>query len=788
MFNITKQLITYGAFALFLLFANSILGQSVTQTIRGKIIDQDSENPLSSAKIILLDSNPLRGAISDENGTFRIDNVPVGRVSLQVSFLGFEDKTLSNLLLTSAKELILNVQLVESIHTTDEVIIGGKKNKTEVINEMAMISSRSFSVEETKRYAGAIDDPARMVSAFAGVNGNAEGDNDIVVRGNSPKGILWRLEGVEIPNPNHFAGEGATGGPINALNSNMLGNSDFFTGAFAPEYGNALSGVFDMKLRNGNNENREYSASLSVLGTDLTAEGPFKKGYAGSYLANYRYSTLAILDDLGILDFNGVPKYQDASFKVNLPIGNSHFITMFGLGGLSNIDQESLDPENEERVLWTADAGAKLGVGGISHMWLINKNAYLKTILSAAGTETYSDYNARVDGGELLDFGDEKLSRLTLRVASTLNYKLNARHKLRTGIILSRQNFNLQASSYNLLSEKLEQDLNEEGHADMLQAFASWKFRITEDLSMVSGLHYIQYLLNDKFSIEPRVALNWKLTENQSITAGFGMHSKTEASSIYLAKQLQSDGTFTQPNRDLELMKAMHYVLGYQVNLNPNLHAKLEAYYQQLSDVPVENEAGSSWSLLNNSQGYITRNLVNEGTGRNYGLELTVERLFAKGFYYMGTLSLYKSLYTAKDDIERNSAFDGNYVANFLGGKEFRMGKPEKNRVFFLNTKIALIGGQRYTPIDLEASRFEGITVRDQSKPFSVKGDDIFKADIALGIRRNRKKITTEFKIDVQNVSNNQAVVNQYYEHTTGEIETGTQLSLLPVISYKISF
>ena len=132
-------------------------------------------------------------------------------------------------------------------------------------------------MKKRKRYAGAIDDPARMVSAFAGVNGNAEGDNDIVVRGNSPRGILWRLEGVEIPNPNHFASEGATGGPINALNSNMLGNSDFYTGAFAPEYGNALSGVFDMKLRNGNNEQREYSATLSVLGTDLTAEGPFKE-------------------------------------------------------------------------------------------------------------------------------------------------------------------------------------------------------------------------------------------------------------------------------------------------------------------------------------------------------------------------------------------------------------------------------------------------------------------------------------------------------------------------------
>ncbi|MCB0842114.1 MAG: TonB-dependent receptor, partial [Bacteroidetes bacterium] len=426
--NITKRHFSLSIFLIILCICNLSFGQSVTQTIRGKVSDQDSEAPLESAKIIVLGTNPLLGAISDENGNFRIDHVPVGRVSIRVSYLGYEDKNVPNLLLNSAKELILNISLIESIHTTEEVVIGAKQNKTEVINEMAMISSRSFSVEETKRYAGAIDDPARMVSAFAGVNGNAEGNNDIVVRGNSPRGILWRLEGVEIPNPNHFASEGATGGPINALNSNMLGNSDFFTGAFAPEYGNAFSGVFDMHLRNGNNEQREYSASLSVLGTDLTVEGPFKKGYAGSYLANYRYSTLALIDNLGILDFNGIPKYQDASYKINLPVGKTHFISLFGMGGISNILQESTDPENEDRVLWRADAGAKLGVGGLSHIWLINDQMYLKTTVSAAGTQTRSDYDARIDGGELVDFANEELNRLTLRIASTFNYKVNARH------------------------------------------------------------------------------------------------------------------------------------------------------------------------------------------------------------------------------------------------------------------------------------------------------------------------------------------------------------------------
>jgi len=235
-------------------------------------------------------------------------------------------------------------------------------------------------------------------------------------------------------------------------------------------------------------------------------------------------------------------------------------------------------------------------------------------------------------------------------------------------------------------------------------------------------------------------------------------------------------------------MNARHFVVGYKNLLNKNSYLKLEAYYQQLRDVPIENEGGSSWSLLNSTDGFTTRNLINEGSGTNYGLELTFERFFSKGFYYMSTVSMYKSLYTAKDGIERNSTFDGNYVANFLGGKEFQLGKPEKNRVFFLNAKIAFIGAQKYTPIDLEQSRALGVTKRVESQPFSVKGDDIFKADLAIGIRRNRKKTTTELKFDIQNVSNNKAVVREYYEHTTREIEVGYQLPLLPVISYRINF
>src|SRR5690554_4284512 len=353
-------------------------GQSLTQTVRGKVTDQDSRSPLPGVNVMVVGANELLGGSTNLQGEFRIENVPVGRTTLKISYIGYEEKLLSNLLITSGKETVVEVELQESLISMDEVVIRSDQNKSQIANEMALVSARGFTVEETKRYAGSFNDPARMVSGYAGVTGDASGDNNIIVRGNSPKGIQWRLEGIDIPNPNHFSDEGATGGPINALNSIMLANSEFYTGAFAPEFGNALSGVFDMRLRKGNNEEREYSASIGILGTEATMEGPFKKGGGSSYLLNYRYSTLTLLNDLGLVNFGGIPKYQDISFKAHLPTKSFGTFSLFGLGGKSSIVEEEFADELVEK----GDYKANMGVLGITQYWPLGSKTFLQNSVS----------------------------------------------------------------------------------------------------------------------------------------------------------------------------------------------------------------------------------------------------------------------------------------------------------------------------------------------------------------------------------------------------------------------
>lgn len=750
------------------------------------IYDNESRNTLPGASITVLGSNPLQGTTSDFDGKFNLKNVALGRVDLLINYLGYEEKIISNLLVTAGKEIILEVKLVESYNQLREVEILGNK-KTDVRNDMSLISSKSFSVDETKRYAGSLNDPARMVSSYAGVSNDAGGRNDIIVRGNSPKGILWKLEGIEIPNPNHFSSEGSTGGPISALNSNMLSNSDFFTGAFAPEYGNASSGVLDMKLRNGNNLKREHSIGIGLLGVDATTEGPLSKENGSSYLANYRYSSLDLLNNLGVVNFYGIPKYQDGSFKLLLPTKKWGVISVFGLGGLNSISVSDTDSDDPDKIYANGVFSCNLGVIGVNQILTVSERSFIKNSISVSSNGGEEEYNYLE--GQLMELRfKEDQQRTVYRFGTSFNTKLNSRHSFKFGGNYSINTFSFKTKSFEHEAKEMITTIDKSGHAGLMQSFASWKFRITEDLTLVSGLHSMHFLLNHSHSIEPRAALKYKLNEKQSLSAGYGKHSKLEPLTLYFSNTNNPDGTITNLNRYLELSKAHHFVLGYQNHINSNLLFKTEIYYQNLYNVPVENNSNSSFSMINSKGEFTTHTLVNEGYGRNYGIELTLEKYFDNKYYYLLTGSLYQSEYKTLDNTWRNTMFNGNYTANFLFGKEFELNGKSKKRTLGISTKITFAGGQRYSPINLEESIKQDSPVRDENNSFSSKGDDLLIANLKIYYRKDYKGLTHEISIDIQNVTNQQGKLAEDYNSRTKSIEHYRQASMLPDISYKVYF
>lgn len=760
---------------------------TLTQTVRGTLLDIDTKMPIIGAKVVLPGTEPLLGAVSDLQGDFKIENVPVGRVAIKITAMSYLEISMPSVLVESGKEKILALEMTKDIKLLDKVEVSAKKDQSEVINKMATVSAKAFSVEETNRYAGSLNDPARMVSGFAGVTGDAEGNNDIVVRGNSPRGVLWRLEGVDIPNPNHFSDNGATGGPVNALNGAVLANSDFFSGAFAPEYSNALSGVFDVKMRQGNNEKREYSFSAGVIGIDATLEGPFAKNYRGSYLVNYRYSSIALLDKAGLLDFNGIPIYQDASFKFYLPTKKFGAFNLVGFGGKSAIDETDQDDETEE-IYGQYNFRADVGMVGLKHMYIINPKLYLKSYVAATtafnGGDGYFLYkDDQLTLSEREGFRDNQLKAQTI-----LNYTVTPKHILQFGSTVTKMDYAyFYEDDYADEDGQLTRYENANGDALLTQSFISWKYRITNDLSLVTGAHHTHFFLNDQAVVEPRAGLKWQFSPRQVLSLGYGQHSKVESPSLYLYNTLQDDGTYYTPNKNLGFSKSAHYVLGYGIRLAEQLNFKSELYYQQLYNVPVSMTTNIPFSLINSSSGIPGVKLYNQGKGRNYGVELSLEKFFDKNYYYLLTGSVYKSTYQIGDLDYQSSRYDANYATNFLFGKEFKYGS-DKNKTFGINTKVSLLGGNRYTPIDLEASKAAGYTVLDTSQPFGKKGEPVFFVNLGLTYRCDMKKASHSFKIDIQNLTNNQAVVAEYYNGRTEQIEQGTQLSFIPNLIYTIKF
>ena len=340
---------TYPILCFCLLVFHISAAQSV-QNIRGKVYDKDNRLPLIGANILVQGEKEF-GITTDMDGNFLLEGVPVGRYTLTCNYLGYSEFVTNEVLVTAAKEVQLEIALVEAKIDIETVTIKAKKFGNEPLNELAVISARSFGVEETQRYAASANDPSRMVVGFPGVQPSRDDRNDIIVRGNSAMGLLWRLEGIDIPNPNHFARRGSSGGGITVFSVSTLSNSDFYTASFPAEYGNAFSGVFDLKLRNGNKFQREHTFRAGMLGVEFATEGPIKSGKS-SYLMNYRYSTLGILDAFGIrlVDERERNTFQDLSFKLNFNSKNlKHDFSIWGIGGISEEFVEALEDQEEWR-------------------------------------------------------------------------------------------------------------------------------------------------------------------------------------------------------------------------------------------------------------------------------------------------------------------------------------------------------------------------------------------------------------------------------------------------------
>ncbi|MEO1217432.1 MAG: TonB-dependent receptor [Bacteroidota bacterium] len=764
--------------------------QDFTGKIFGEVIDISSDYPIVFAKIRLIDSELEKAAHSDEKGRFSLQQLPPGRYSLEITYIGYESKVISGILVSNARNPQITVRLQETAIEMEEVVIRPTQEKEKALNSIATVSAKQLSMEEANRFAGGFDDPARLVSAFAGVASNLS-SNEVVIRGNSPKGVLWRMEGVSIPNPNHFAEiTGFGGGGITGLSSKMLGNSDFFTGAFPAEYGNALSGVFDLQIRNGNTQEYEHSFQAGFLGVDISSEGPLSKKNRSSYLFNYRYSTFGLIEaflpggDLGIA-------YQDLSFKLNLPTEKAGTFSIWALGLIDKANS-SPDPDTlEEDSQWQyyddlAFENSKLSTGiiGLNHKYWLNEKGYIKSSLTASSNRIDSR-NGRLDNDLLTELRTDEIlyNSNQIQLSSLFNYKFSAFHTHRSGFNLSRLGYEFDLQEANPIGSALTTFAADQGNSYLLQAYSQSSFRLGEKLSFNPGVHFQYFFLNNRYSVEPRFSSRYQINERHSLSLGYGLHSQLEKLSIYLA-DIPVDMRSVQANRDLKLGKSHHVVLSYDWMLNKHVHLRIEPYYQRLFDIPVVD--GGYFSTLNLTEDFFINDaLVNKGTGENIGIDLTLERFLHKGWYYLLSASVFDSRYTGGDGIERDTRFNRNLISNVLFGKEWSL---KKNRLFNVSLRYTYLGGDLTHPINESASLAASEIIEDFDSPFSMRNQGSHITSLTLTYRTNKKKHANHWSLQILNILGEQESNGYRYNFRTNSIEEDFDRIIVPNLSYKIEF
>lgn len=773
------------AYILFLFLLSPVLLHTQTQTISGLVLDKDSRQPLPGATVLVANVEPAIGAVTDVEGKFSLKNVPVGRQQIQCTYFGYEPWLSDPLIVNSARETYLNITLTEGVQRTQEVVVVARRRGNEPINELALLSTRSFSVDETQRYAASANDPGRMAQALPGVQPSRDTRSDIVIRNNSGIGMLWRLEGVDIPNPNHFARRGSSGGGITIFSISMLANSDFSTGAFPAEYGNAYSGVFDIHFRKGNPEKRQHTFRAGMLGLDYSTEGPFRKGGEATYLVNYRYSTLGILNKMGLhLVGERIDNtFQDLSFNLYFPSKNKkHFFTLWGIGGLSQETESAVENTADWKSYsdyFTRDFDTNMGAVGATHTALLSDNAYLKTSIVATGQNI--DWRNDTLNAERMPFAvnTERYREGRYVLSSFLSKKFSPRVALKAGFFLNH-------IPYNFFRETLGDStgLNAEGSTQLVQPYASLRLRPTEKLTFNVGVHALYFALNATSSIEPRLAAKYQFSEKHSVSLAWGLHGRVLPLGNYFTR---IGGR--EVNRNTDLIRAQHLVAGWDWLFGKAARFHAEVYHQKFRDVPVAKNPASSWSILNTIDGFARYEMANGGGGENVGLDLSVEKSFVGGTFFILGGSVSRSRYRDAAGRERPTVFDSGVSATFTGGKEWSFRNAS---VLQVGLRMIYNGGQRLTPLlaGQPVNRYAPDPVLDENRAFEERVEAYFRPDLRIAFRKNNPRTAWWIALDIQNVAARRNIdpLNRTYDPDANAWVYRQQSSLTPVLSFQIDW
>ena len=735
----------------------------------------------------MLNYIPLKTAITDESGYFKIDDIPVGKHRLLISSNDYELVIVPEIEVLAGKQAEVNVSLDKVSRELAEVVVRAnsirKTTKDKPINHMALTGIRSFTIEEVKRYPFSLEDPSRLVARFAGVSKTHE-QTGLIVRGHSAQSVLWRLESLPITSPNHIFFNEAANGYLPIFNIYLLRNSDFMHGIYPAEYGNAIGGILDVSLREGNYDTYEGSVKVGIFGIETFAEGPLDKKGKASFIVGGRFNPISFFRGQLPGALGKFPRTTDFSFKVTTHIKKDK-ITVFGLGGFSDsyYDASELDtneiasqyPHDSKRVKTYL-------LGGVSYRKFLPQRGYIHT---AIGANYNREYHYLFDSTSAIDVIDSRTLMTTLN--SYLHYVANSRHQFRVGVTASHYYLNFKANNFR--EQEVRRDY--QGHTALLQVHAQWMYTITKKLKFNVGINGQYLLFNETAGISPRFALSWQFLASHRLSLGYGWNHQMQTWETYLNRSQQARDFGQLPDANLGFNKNHHVSLTYDWAIINNLRLKLEGYFQYLYDLPLSQaEPNASLFNITTTQELLSwTHFENTGVGRSYGVELTVEKFFSEGYYGLATSTFFDAQYQGKNGEWRNTESSKQFLGNLLLGKEFKIGK-EKNNRFFIDVGYMFKMGSFYTPVNLKASIAADEQIRDWDKAYTLRHPNLHSLDIRLGLVFNQKKKALSHRIvlECNNALNQKIVHSEYYNAVRQSLSRHTYVGILPNLSYRLNF
>lgn len=772
------------------------------QTLRGTVKDAITGEPLPGATVSVVGHKDLK-AIAKGDGSFEIKNISIGRYTVESQYLGYEPERIIEVLISSAKEMVINFRLRELPTQLQEVTVSPAVNKARTVNPTTVAGATMISVEEADRFGGNFEDINRVVRHYVGTTGSID-NNGISTHGNPPAMTAYRIEGVEIPSPVHLDEIGGHGtGQISILHTDFLTNGDYYTTAAPAEIGNALGGVMDMRFRNGNASTYEHSAKISMVGVNATSEGPISKKNGSSYLVSYRYGMTKLANDIGLsINEGDQAGYHDVQFKLNFPLSSQSTFSVWGVGGWSGTSFNFDDTDEEWTCLYQQQedkADIKTMMGGLTLDLGLGQGWRLKGNLAA----THRDFSF---GVRYAIFADDGITRLTeqnrktatfgpvnpfalmdnktlwLTASADVQKRFSSHYLLKFGSSIRHIDYEqTYQEAENIFTGLLLPVNSADKQMQQVDAYATNNLRFGQ-WTFNAGLHLSGWTLSSDWTLQPRFSTEWRLADGHAISFGYGMSTRTESYDTYFAKL---------SNQDLKPIRSHQLVLDYKWQPSLAFCIKAEGWAEWQSAVPVSST--STYCSLNRHLGYQTfptLELVSEGRARNYGVSLSAEHYMTTGFYWLLNGSVYKSEYRGSDQIWRPTLFDRGWTANVVGGKEWKI---KNKHLLAANIAFTAMGGRRHTPFDEARSALlydagSPFVAYDETRTMEERTDPVIDLSLNITYRIHGKKVDQVIGLDYMNILANEEPYKDFFDYNTRKPKIVNSYLSIPNLSYAIIF